>query len=180
MPVTAPPTPAPRWQGLPPVASEHMVVLVLGSFPGVASLRAGQYYAHPHNQFWKILQALWPSHALPGDYAARCDWLLARGLGVWDVYASCEREGSLDTRIRNAEVNDFARLHGRCPRLAAIAHNGGESFRHAAAVRASLGQGDGAAIASLRLPSTSPAHAAWSFGRKLNAWAALMASHGLI
>ena len=178
MPVTAPPTPAPRWQGLPPVASEHMVVLVLGSFPGVASLRAGQYYAHPHNQFWKILQALWPSHALSGDYAARCDWLLARGLGVWDVYASCEREGSLDTRIRNAEVNDFARLHGRCPRLAAIAHNGGESFKHARAVRASLGAHS--AVESVRLPSTSPAHAAWSFDRKLNAWAALMASHGLI
>ena len=178
MPVTAPPTPAPRWQGLPPVAGEHMVVLVLGSFPGVASLRAGQYYAHPHNQFWKILQALWPSHALPGDYAARCDWLLARGLGVWDVYASCEREGSLDTRIRNAEVNDFARLHGRCPRLAAIAHNGGESFKHARAVRASLGAHS--AVESVRLPSTSPAHAAWSFDRKLNAWAALMASHGLI
>ena len=178
MPVTAPPTPAPRWQGLPPVASEHMVVLVLGSFPGVASLRAGQYYAHPHNQFWKILQALWPSHALPGDYAARCDWLLARGLGVWDVYASCEREGSLDTRIRNAEVNDFARLHGRCPRLAAIAHNGGESFKHARAVRASLGAHS--AVESVRLPSTSPAHAAWSFDRKLTAWAALMASHGLI
>ena len=178
MPVTAPPTPAPRWQGLPPVASEHMVVLVLGSFPGVASLRAGQYYAHPHNQFWKILQALWPSHALPGDYAARCDWLLARGLGLWDVYASCEREGSLDTRIRNAEVNDFARLHGRCPRLAAIAHNGGESFKHARAVRASLGAHS--AVESVRLPSTSPAHAAWSFDRKLNAWAALMASHGLI
>ena len=178
MPVTAPPTPAPRWQGLPPVASEHMVVLVLGSFPGVASLRAGQYYAHPHNQFWKILQALWPSHALPGDYAARCDWLLARGLGVWDVYASCEREGSLDTRIRNAQVNDFARLHGRCPRLAAIAHNGGESFKHARAVRASLGAHS--AVESVRLPSTSPAHAAWSFDRKLNAWAALMASHGLI
>ena len=178
MPATAPPTPTPRWQGLPPVASEHMVVLVLGSFPGVASLRAGQYYAHPHNQFWKILQALWPSHALPGDYAARCDWLLARGLGVWDVYASCEREGSLDTRIRNAEVNDFARLHGRCPRLAAIAHNGGESFKHARAVRASLGVHS--AVESVRLPSTSPAHAAWSFDRKLNAWAALMASHGLI
>ena len=178
MPVTAPPTPAPRWQGLPPVASEHMVVLVLGSFPGAASLRAGQYYAHPQNQFWKILQALWPAHALPGDYAARCDWLLARGLGVWDVYASCEREGSLDTRIRNAEVNDFARLHGHCPRLAAIAHNGGESFKHARAVRASLGAHS--AVESVRLPSTSPAHAAWSFDRKLNAWAALMASHGLI
>ena len=173
MPVTAPPTPAPRWQGLPPVASEHMVVLVLGSFPGVASLRAGQYYAHPHNQFWKILQALWPSHALPGDYAARCDWLLARGLVVWDVYASCERVGSLDTRIRNAQVNDFASLRGRCPRLAAIAHNGGESFKHARST-ALLG------VEVHRLPSTSPANASWSFDRKVTAWAELLARHGLV
>ena len=169
-----------RLVGLPPVVGAGTRVLVLGSFPGAASLEARQYYGHARNQFWPILAALWPQHPLPdrGHYAARCDWLLARGLGVWDVYASCEREGSLDTRIRNAEVNDFARLHGRCPRLAAIAHNGGESFKHARAVRASLGAHS--AVESVRLPSTSPAHAAWSFDRKLNAWAALMASHGLI
>ena len=169
-----------RLTGLAPVVSERTVVLVLGSFPGAASLRAGQYYAHPQNHFWRILQALWPQHPLPGreHYDQRCAWLLARGLGLWDVYASCERVGSLDTRIRNAQVNDFASLRARCPRLAAIAHNGGESFKHARAVRASLGAHS--AVESVRLPSTSPAHAAWSFGRKLNAWAALMASHGLI
>lgn len=172
-----PPTHATRWQGLPPVASTQTVVLVLGSFPGVASLRAGQYYAHPQNQFWRILQALWPDLPLPGSYPERCDWLLARGLGVWDVYANCEREGSLDARIRNAQVNDFARLQGRCPRLAAIAHNGAESFGHAAAVRGSLGVAP--QVESVRLPSTSPANAAWSFERKLQAWGALMAAHGL-
>ena len=114
------------------------MVLVLGSFPGAASLRLRQYYAHPQNHFWKILQALWPQHPLPPagaeGYAARCDWLLARGLGLWDVYESCEREGSLDTSIRNAQVNDFARLQAVCPQLAAVAHNGGESFKHAPAV----------------------------------------------
>ena len=171
-----------RLVGLPPVVSDRTVVLVLGSFPGAASLKAQQYYGHPQNHFWRILQSLWPQHPLPPagpqHYAQRCAWLLERRLGLWDVYASCEREGSLDTRIRNAEVNDFARLHGRCPRLAAIAHNGGESFKHARAVRASLGAHS--AVESVRLPSTSPAHAAWSFDRKLNAWAALMASHGLI
>ena len=173
MPVTAPPTPAPRWQGLPPVASEHMVVLVLGSFPGVASLRAGQYYAHPHNQFWKILQALWPSHALPGDYAARCDWLLARGLGVWDVYASCEREGSLDSAIRSAEVNDFAGLRQRCPHLQLALHNGGESYKHARQTEA-LG------LVAVKLPSTSPANASWPFEKKLQAWREALSAHGLL
>ncbi len=95
-----------RLVGLAPVVSERTVVLVLGSFPGVASLRAGQYYGHPQNHFWPILQALWPRHPLPGRdrYAERCAWLLDRGLGLWDVYAACEREGSLDTSIRNAAV----------------------------------------------------------------------------
>jgi hypoxanthine-DNA glycosylase len=106
-------------------------------------------------------------------YDQRCAWLLARGLGLWDVYASCERVGSLDTRIRNAQVNDFASLRARCPRLAAIAHNGGESFKHARST-ALLG------VEVHRLPSTSPANASWSFDRKLTAWAELLARHGLV
>ena len=204
---TVPASPV-RLAGLPPVVSAHTVVLILGSFPGAASLRLGQYYAHPQNQFWKILQTLWPAHPLPpagpDGYPARCEWLLARGLGVWDVYASCERDGSLDTSIRHAQVNDFARLHGRCPQLAAVAHNGGESFRHAKAVLQSLyppalahdaaepralalGGSDGESalskvppVVATRLPSTSPANASWSFDRKRAAWAALMAQHGLL
>lgn len=195
----APPAGPVRLTGLPPIVSVDSVVLILGSFPGAASLRLRQYYAHPQNQFWKILQALWPQHPLPPagaeGYAARCDWLLARRLGVWDVYESCEREGSLDTRIRHPKVNDFARLHRNCPRIAAVAHNGGESFKHARAVLGSFAQaqpaaggeaapGAGAdqarAIVSCRLPSTSPAHASWSFERKLDAWAAFMSAHGLL
>ena len=166
---------AERLTGLAPVVSERTVLLVLGSFPGAASLRAGQYYAHPQNHFWRIEQTLWPQHPLPGreHYDQRCAWLLARGLGLWDVYASCERVGSLDSRIRYAQVNDFASLRGRCPRLAAIAHNGGESFRHARST-ALLG------VPVHRLPSTSPANASWSFDRKLTAWADLLARHGLV
>lgn len=178
MPSTAPATPlddpASRLVGLPAVVSASTVVLVLGSFPGAASLRAQQYYGHPQNHFWRILQALWPQHPLPGaaSYALRCEWLLARGLGLWDVYASCEREGSLDADIRHAVVNDFASLRAVAPRLAAIAHNGGESFKHAART-AALG------VPVYKLPSTSPANASWSFERKLNAWAELMARHQL-
>ena len=179
-PLPEPPLPGaavavPRLQGLPPVLGAGTVLLVLGSFPGVASLRAQQYYAHPQNQFWRLLQALWPQHAMPAreQYGARCDWLLARGLGLWDVYAACEREGSLDARIRHAEVNDFASLRARCPRLAAIAHNGGESFKHARST-ASLG------VPVCKLPSTSPANASWSFARKLTAWAEALAAHGLL
>lgn len=165
------------------MASAHTVVLVLGSFPGAASLAARQYYAHPQNHFWPILAALWPQAALPprDDYAGRCAWLTERGLGLWDVYESCEREGSLDTSIRSAVVNDFAQLLRECPGLRAIAHNGGESFKHSAAVRQQwAGAYPGAQVQSVRLPSSSPANASWSFERKQTAWAELMAAHGLL
>lgn len=176
-----------RLVGLPPVVSANIVVMVLGSFPGVASLRAQQYYGHPQNHFWRILQALWPQHPLPTGpdrYSERCQWLLDHRLGVWDVYASCVRAGSLDTSIRDAAVNDFALLRASCPRLAAIAHNGAESFKHAPRVLRSLqapaANAANTSIESIKLPSTSPANASWSFERKLAAWADLMARHGLL
>ena len=159
--------------GLAPLVSPNTRVLILGSFPGVKSLAQQQYYAHPQNQFWKILQALWPDPALPGadSYRARCAWLLDRGLGVWDVYGACEREGSLDTAIRSPVVNDIAGL--RLPKLAAIAHNGGESFKHARHTR-TLG------VPVYSLPSTSPANASWSFERKVAAWREVFVAHHLL
>lgn len=163
----------PLLEGLPPVVDARTAVLVLGSFPSARSLAAGQYYAHPQNQFWKILQAIWPVEPLPtgaDSYQKRSEWLLDHGLGLWDVYARCRRAGSLDSAIRDAEINDFAALH--LPRLSAIAHNGGESHRHARHTQA-LG------VPVHRLPSTSAAHAAWSFERKLDAWRTVMAAHGL-
>ncbi len=168
-----------RLRGLAPVVSAHTRVLILGSFPSVASLQLQQYYAHPQNHFWKILQALWPVHPLPGSdsYAQRCDWLRARGLGVWDVYASCEREGSLDTAIRNAVVNDFASLKAMCPQLKLIVHNGGESYKHAKLVRSSLGLDH---FPLVKLPSTSPANASWTFDRKLDAWREAIGQAGLL
>lgn len=148
---------------------------MLGSFPGVRSLQLRQYYAHPQNHFWPLLQALWPEHVQPPreDYAGRCEWLLARGLGLWDVYASCEREGSLDSAIRNPVVNDFAGLRARCPSLKLALHNGGESFKHARPV-AALG------LATVRLPSTSPANASWRFEQKMQAWREALAPIGLV
>lgn len=173
-PMTPPTASAAVLTGLAPIVSPNTAVLVLGSFPGVKSLERQQYYAHPQNQFWKILQAVWPDIPLPSgadSYAGRCQWLLDRGLGVWDVYGACEREGSLDSAIRSPVVNDIAGLH--LPRLAAIAHNGGESFKHARHTRA-LG------VPVHSLPSTSPANASWSFERKLAAWREVFAAHHLV
>ncbi|AOS80299.1 MULTISPECIES: DNA-deoxyinosine glycosylase [Hydrogenophaga] len=161
-----------RLFGLPPIADVNTRLVVLGSFPGVASLRARQYYGHPQNAFWKILGALWNVPLAQAGYDERVAAVLARGLGIWDVYASCEREGSLDTAIRDAELNDFAHLRQRCPALRAIAHNGGESFRHARLTGAF-------GLPVHRLPSTSPANASWSFERKLEAWGDLLRAYGV-
>jgi hypoxanthine-DNA glycosylase len=159
-----------RLHGLPPVVGASTRLVVLGSFPGVASLQAGQYYAHPRNHFWPILSALWNVDLVALPYAERLEQVLARGLGLWDVYASCRREGSLDSAIEQPEFNDLAGLTQRSPQLQAIAHNGGESAR---AMRHTRGLG----VAVHRLPSTSPANASWSFERKLAAWRLAFEEH---
>jgi hypoxanthine-DNA glycosylase len=163
----------PRLLGLPPVAGRDARLLVLGSFPGAASLAAQQYYAHPRNCFWPILAALWKVDLLALTYASRIAEVRRRGLAVWDVYAACRREGSLDSAIEQAEPNDLAGLAARLPRLTAIAHNGGESARAMRVTRA-LG------LPVHRLPSTSPANASWSLERKLVAWRAVFDEAGLL
>ena len=165
-------------QGFCPVVAADTRLLVLGSFPGVRSLAQQQYYGHPQNHFWKIVSVLWGVDLMVLPYAARCEAALQHGLGLWDVYARCERAGSLDSAIRNAEVNDFAALKVACPQLQAIVHNGAESFKHMPRVAASLGEGS--AVAFYRLPSTSPANASWSFERKLAAWREVFEAHGVV
>ncbi|MBL0151067.1 MAG: DNA-deoxyinosine glycosylase [Ideonella sp.] len=160
------------WEGLPPVAGPRTRMLVLGSFPGLASLQAQQYYGHARNHFWPILGALWGLDLMAMPYADRLKSAQAHGLGIWDVYARCQREGSLDSAIRNARPNDLAGLVRTLPDLQAIAHNGGESARSMKLTRA-LGR------PVYRLPSTSPANASWSFERKLAAWREVFASHGV-
>ena len=130
-----------------------------------------------------------------GSYQIRSEWLLEKKLGLWDVYAACEREGSLDCQIRKPVMNDFADIQRRCPALQAIAHNGGESFKHARRVSAALAGAEPPRAGSApsgssalhevnsvgvqfhQLPSTSPAHAAWSFERKLAAWREVFEKH---
>lgn len=165
--------PGPRLVGLAPICAPAARLLLLGSFPSVASLQAQQYYGHPRNQFWRILGTLWGQDLPAQAYAARVAAAHAHGLAIWDVYASCERAGSLDTAIRAARPNDLAALVSQLPDLQAIAHNGGESAR-SLRVTAALG------LPVYRLPSTSPANASWSFERKLAAWREVFARHGLI
>ena len=125
-------------QGLPPLLTPQTRVVILGSFPSVRSLASQQYYAHPQNQMWRLVFNAFdvPNAAAlsQGDYEKRVKQLLKMGVGLWDVYAACQREGSLDCAIAHAQLNDLASLRMRCPQLRAIAHNGGESFKHAKTV----------------------------------------------
>ncbi|WP_019561015.1 DNA-deoxyinosine glycosylase [Caldimonas manganoxidans] len=161
-----------RLHGLAPVLAPHTRLVVLGSFPGVASLCEQQYYAHPRNQFWPILSALWGLDLRALPYAQRLDIVRERGLGIWDVYASCRRQGSLDSAIEEAELNPLRRLREWAPALRAVAHNGGESAR-AMRITRQLG------LPVHRLPSSSPANASWSFERKLAAWRAVFEQYEL-
>ncbi len=163
----------PRLLGLPPLAARDARLLVLGSFPGAASLAARQYYAHPRNHFWPILGAIWRLDLPALPYARRVAQAQRRGLAVWDVYAACRRKGSLDSAIEQPEPNDLAGLVAQLPRLAAIAHNGGESARAMRLTR-TLG------LPVYRLPSTSPANASWTFERKLAAWREVFAEAGVL
>ncbi len=176
MDLNLPPTDAladsPPLCGLAPVIGPATRLIVLGSFPSVASLNAGQYYAHPRNHFWPVLSALWQVDLRAMPYERRLDEVRERGLGIWDVYAHCRREGSLDSAIQYAVFNDLAGLKARAPRLEAVAHNGGESARAMRFTR-TLG------VAAHRLPSTSPANASWRFERKLAAWHEVFAAHGI-
>lgn len=165
-------TPAGPLQGLPPVIARHTRLIVLGSFPGVASLAAQQYYGHPRNHFWPLLGAIWGLDLIGLSYPQRLQYIRQRGLGLWDVYARCRRQGSLDSAIQDAELNDLASLRRRAPHLVLVAHNGGESaraMRHIAAL----------GLPVQRLPSSSPANASWSFERKLAAWREVWAQAGL-
>jgi len=157
-------------QGLPAQVNAQCRVLVLGSMPGMASLQAARYYAHPRNRFWPLMGALCGFDPQQG-YAQRVACLQAAGVGLWDVIGRCRRRGSLDAAIvRGSEVaNPLPELVGGLPHLRAIACNGAAAAqvfeRH---VRPALPAGHGLTL--LALPSTSPANAAWSFERLLGEW----------
>ena len=166
-------SPDPWLEGLPPVVGPDTRLVVLGSFPGVSSLKAQAYYAHPRNQFWPLLSVLMRTDFLSLPYAERLVAMVQRGVGLWDVYRQCRRVGSLDSAIRNAEFNDLASLLERAPRLRGLAHNGGESAR---AMRRTAGLG----LPVWALPSSSPANASWSFERKLEAWRQAFEAAGVL
>jgi TDG/mug DNA glycosylase family protein len=156
-------TATPLLSGLPPILDRDTRILVLGSFPGEKSLAAKQYYAHPRNQFWPLMSAVLADDLVALPYPKRLARLQSHGIGLWDVIAACERQGSLDTAIRNATANDFAALKDRCPKLFRVCFNGKTSGKMKPAFA-------DAGFETLVLPSSSPANAQYSFAQKLVLW----------
>ena len=160
-----------RIYSFPPLEDASAQRLILGTMPGKASLAAQQYYAHPRNGFWGIITSLLE---LPPtlSYEARCAALVDRRIAVWDVLKACVRSSSLDSDIEEASIepNDFKVFLATHPQIRQIYFNGAKAEalwkRH---VRPQL-PARYASIATLRLPSTSPANASIPLTEKLKQW----------
>ncbi len=190
--------PLARIHGFAPVENPMARTLILGSMPGETSLRAGQYYAHPQNLFWKILgeilagapdsaaraadarhvTASAPATIAPNlrdaHYAEKLRVLRSADIALWDVLASCHRKGSLDSDIDHAtlQANDFAGFFANHPRIQRVLFNGMKAEncfrRYVAPLSGSR------ALLYMRLPSTSPANASIPYASKVIAWRAAL------
>lgn len=146
-------------------------MLILGSMPGAVSLQAGEYYAHPRNAFWHIIEALFGiSTGLP--YVERCGLLLEHRIAVWDVLRACRRPGSLDSSIVESSIvpNDFQDFFAAHPGIEAVYFNGAKAeSAYRKHVQPTL-PARAAGLGLTRLPSTSAAHASLGFDDKLERW----------
>ena len=167
---------SPRLRGFDPIWREDARILILGSMPSVRSLADRGYYAHPRNAFWPVMEALFGIDAA-ATYPERTAALVEARVALWDVVGSARRRGSLDTAIQDVEANDIPKLLGRMPSCGLVATNGGkasELFRKHARPRIAQIE---RAIAHVRLPSTSPAHAAMSLAEKIRVWRTGLETH---
>ncbi len=142
-----------------PVYNQHSRILILGSFPSVRSREEGFFYGHPQNRFWKVTSAVFGT-ALPTSTEEKRAFLLQNGIALWDVIASCEVENSADGSIRNAVPNDLSEIF-RVADIQAVFTNG--KLAHKLYEKHIGGN-------AVYLPSTSPANAAWSLERLIEAW----------
>lgn len=159
-----------RIVAFPPILSPHAHTLILGTMPGVRSLQANQYYAHPQNQFWRFMGDIYGAGPeLP--YAERVQILKDSGVSVWDVVHACEREGSMDADIREEIVNDFAAFYGENPGIARVVF---DSLTAETIYKKRVLPHLTKELTYIRVPSPSPAHARLRYEDKLALWRAAL------
>lgn len=156
-------------RSFPPVVNMRTRLLVLGSLPGEESLARARYYAHPQNQFWRLMGEVVETDLVAMDYAQRLEALLGAGVGLWDVIGSATRTGSLDANIRSHRANPLKELAASLPELLAVGFNGGKSASLGMKLLAGLSD-----LALVPLPSSSPAFTL-AFETKRTAWLSLRA-----
>lgn len=149
-----------------PVYTKEATVLIVGSMPSVKSLADAQYYAHPRNAFWPMLFEVF-GVTPTADYDIKKDLIRKNKLALWDVAGICEREGSLDSNMRDIQFNDFASLYEMCPHIHTVLCNGGTA--HSLFMKS----GFAGEKTVMRLPSTSPAYT-MAYSKKLEAWRAAL------
>ena len=152
-----------RFQSFDPVYDSNSKILILGSFPSVKSRETGFYYGNPLNRFWKLLAKIYAAE-VPQDIESKKRFLLSNNIALWDVIRECEIKNSSDSSIRNPEPNDVSGIISKCS-IERIFTNGNLAHKlYAKHIEPS------ADIAETKLPSTSPANAAWSFERLYGEW----------
>jgi len=148
-----------------PIIDERSRVLILGSMPGIESLRLQQYYANPRNQFWKILYELFET-PVSQVYEERISFIKSKKIAVWDVIENCYREGSLDSKIREEKVNDFSALFKAYPDILTVLFNGGKAYE---IYKRWIGFGTSSNLTFHKLTSSSPANTK-RYEEKLKEW----------
>jgi TDG/mug DNA glycosylase family protein len=165
-----------RHRSFAPIYGPETRLMILGSLPGARSLAASQYYAHPQNQFWRLLGGVMGHDLAASDYSQRLALLRQYHIGLWDVIESASRRSSLDSDIKEAAPQDLLGLIAALPNLRAIGFNGGKAAQLGRRILA--GKGEPARGPSrpdlhlIDLPSSSAANTR-SFASKAEAWAAL-------
>ena len=151
------------YHNIPPVFDKHSEILILGSFPSVKSREMQFFYGHSQNRFWKVIATIY-DYPVPSDIPSKKKLLLDNRIALWDVIGSCKINGSSDSSIRNAVPNDIAALVEKTG-ISRIFANGATSYNmYNRFCRDSVG------IDAVKLPSTSPANAAYSLDRLVSEW----------
>lgn len=146
-----------------PVYDKNSKILILGSFPSVKSRENQFYYGHPQNRFWRVIAAIC-NETLPETVEEKISLLQRHRIALWDVIASCDIAGSSDSSIKNVAANNMDVIFQKAD-IRAVFANGDKAYRLYQKYCAGEGQPP-----LIRLPSTSPANAAWKWERLLEAW----------
>lgn len=146
-----------------PIYDENSKILILGSFPSVKSREQQFFYGHPQNRFWRVMAGVFEEET-PDTIEEKKAFLIRNHIAVWDVIASCEIVGSSDASITNVVPNDLTPIL-ECADIRQIYCNGAKSYElYCKYLEPELG------LKAMKLPSTSPANAAWSLEKLVKVW----------